>query len=72
MAALKIEPGDEVIIRDWKPEPIVGVVTYDSKEHFCWIMPDGKTYHTTRAAANPSKTGRRFEEVRILLKTMNT
>ena len=71
MAVTGIQVGDEVTIR-WQNEQqerIVGVVTYNTKEHFCWIMPDGITYHTSRAMANPIKTGRHFD-VKSFLKLL--
>ena len=62
MAAPNIEVGDEVRLR-WTRSgktPIIAVVTHNTPEDFCYILPTGITGHTTRADANPIKTGRHF------------
>lgn len=58
-----IKVGDEVRIR-WQGEQheaVIGVVTHNTQEHFCWINSEGLTNHTTRAYANPIKTGRHYD-----------
>ena len=61
MRTLPIQTGDEVTLRNVKDKP-VGVVTYNTTDEFCIITKQGKTYNMSRAAANPLKTGRHFEQ----------
>ena len=61
-----ISVGDEVIIRGQIPNA-VGVVTYNSAEHFCYMLPNGISYHCVRSYAKPEKTGVHYESVRSLL-----
>ena len=60
MAVPAIKVGDEVTLRGIPNKP-VGVVTFNTIEHFCVLTKDGITFNTSRATANPIKTGRRFD-----------
>ena len=55
-----IQIGDEVTLRGLKDRP-VAVVTYNTVDDFCCINKDGITFHASRAALNPLKTGRHFD-----------
>ena len=65
---MPIKVGEEVKLRGVKDMPI-GVVTYNTVDNFCVLSKDGYTYNYPRAAANPIKTGRKFD-VESLLKAM--
>ena len=60
MTDINIVAGDEVIIQGCFPE-MIGVVTHNEEDHFCYILADGITYHCRRPYANPKKTGRHFD-----------
>lgn len=55
-----IKIGEEVKLRGIKDYPI-GVVTLNTQDHFCVITKEGFTFNTSRAAANPLKTGKRYD-----------
>ena len=60
MAEPGIKVGDEVKLRGLKDWPIA-VVTLNTTDHFCAINKEGYTFNLSRTAANPLKTGRRFD-----------
>ena len=63
-----IQVGEEVTLRGLPDKP-VGVVTFNTKEHFCVLTKEGITFNTSLATANPMKTGRRFD-VKAFLRQM--
>ena len=65
MAVQAIQVGEEVILRGVKDKP-TAVVTMNTADHFCTITKGGFVYNCSRAAANPLKTGRRFDVASFL------
>ena len=65
MALEPIKVGEEVKLRGIKDTP-VGVVTMNTQDNFCVITKEGFTYNTSRAAANPLKTGKKYDVERFL------
>ena len=61
-----IKVGDEVILRNLPDRP-VGVVTYNTSDQFCVINKHGVTRNTTRAEANPLKTGKHYDVESFLM-----
>ena len=55
-----IKVGEEVKLRGVKDYPI-GVVTLNTTDHFCVLTKDGYVYNMSRLAANPLKTGKRYD-----------
>ena len=64
-----INVGDEVRLRGYPDQP-VAVVTKNTQSVFCTIEGDGTTHSSSRAVANPIKTGRHFEQTTDYLKSI--
>ena len=64
-----IQIGDEGTLRGLKDNP-VAVVTYNTVDDFCAINKEGITYHASRMALLPIKTGRHFD-VEGFLRSLN-
>jgi len=60
MAVPSIKVGDEVTLRNLKDKPIA-VVLLNTVDHFCCVTKEGFTFNTSRAAANPLKTGKHYD-----------
>ena len=55
-----IKIGEEVRLRGLRYKP-VGVVTLNTTDHFCVITKEGYAYNVNRLAANPLKTGKKYD-----------